>query len=238
MPAWSHACVPRPRVRLRRATLGTSHTFSVTDPAAGSRPRGALVSLPPRRWIAPALIVVLILGLLIGVGGHRLYVSPAADTLAPGQRVDAIIAVGGMIETATYAQSLVEQQALIAQRSLGKQPVLVLSDPYSPNVGRPVHRTCASRPSGYRIICFSPHPSTTRGEAREIRTLAQANGWTRIAVVAPSFHISRARVLFRRCYPHTLLMLAMPTHVAWDNWTYQYVRQTLGYAKVAVLRHC
>jgi hypothetical protein len=205
----------------------------VSEPATRSTPqsarRGGLVTFTRRRWILPTLGVVLVLGLLIGVGGHRVYVSPAVDRLAAGERVDAVVALGGLPETALYAQTLVQH---------GAAPVLVLSDPYHADSALPVHEACASRPAGYRIICFTPDPSTTRGEAREIRTLAQANGWTRVAVVAPTFHISRARLLVRRCYPKTLLMLALPTHVAWDNWTYQYVRQTLGYAKAAVSRKC
>lgn len=190
---------------------------------------GGVVTLPRRRWLGRTFVAVLVFGLLIGFGGHRLYVNPTVDDLGPGESVDAVVALGGMVETATFAQSLVER---------GAAPILVLSDPYSPQVGRPVHRTCASRPSRYQIICFNPDPSTTRGEAREIEALARAHNWTRVAVVAPTFHISRARLLVRRCYPNTLLMLAMPTHVAWSNWTYQYVRQTLGYVKAAVSRTC
>jgi uncharacterized SAM-binding protein YcdF (DUF218 family) len=201
----------------------------VIEPAQRPALRGGVVSLARRRWVLPSLAVLLVLGLLIGVGGHRLYTSPTVDHLAPGTPVDAVVALGGLPQTAAYAQSLVEQ---------GAAPVLVLSDPYKGDTGLSVHAACASRPSAYRLVCFTPDPSTTRGEAREIQALARANGWHRVAVVAPTFHISRARLLVRRCYPGTLLMLALPTHVAWDNWTYQYVRQTLGYAKAAVLRSC
>jgi uncharacterized SAM-binding protein YcdF (DUF218 family) len=104
-----------------------------------------------------------------------------------------------------------------------------------------VDQACASPPTGstrYRVICFRPDPSTTRGEARQIQALAQSNGWTRVAVVAPVFHISRARLLVGRCYPHTLFMLALPKRFPWYVWTYQYVRQSAGYVKTAVHRGC
>jgi uncharacterized SAM-binding protein YcdF (DUF218 family) len=192
-------------------------------------PRPGAVRIRRRRRVGVALGGLLALVVFIGVGGHRLYNDPVVDELAPGQQVDAVVALGGLTATAMYAQSLVQQ---------GAAPVLVLSDPYDPGGGKSVKAACSSRPTGYRIICFVPDPATTRGEARQIRDLAKANGWTNVAVVAPTFHISRARLLVRRCFPGTLLMLPLPTHVPWDNWTYQYVRQTAGFAKAAVLRRC
>lgn len=169
------------------------------------------------------------LALVIGFGCYRVYLHPSVDSLPPGARVDAVVALGGRIESATYAQSLVQQ---------GAAPVLVLSDPYRDGDAPSVDQACASRPSGYRVICFRPDPSTTRGEAREIEALAKSNGWTRVAVVAPTFHISRARLIVGRCYPHTLLMLAVPSHFPWYLWTHQSVWQSAGYVKTAIMRSC
>lgn len=202
----------------------------MSEPAGDTLiPAGGVITVARRRWLGPTLGVVLALGLIVGFGGQRFYVDPAVDHLTAGQPVDAVVALGGLPESAMFAQSLVQG---------GAAPVLVLSDPYQPDDNLEVHQTCASRPIGYRIICFTPDPSTTRGEAQEIRALAAANGWTRVAVVLPKYHVSRARLLVRRCYSGTLLMLPVPVHVAWDSWTYQYVRQTLGYAKAAVMRNC
>jgi uncharacterized SAM-binding protein YcdF (DUF218 family) len=208
-----------------RPDLSSGHTSEVSELAAPATP-GAL---PRRRWIAPALGLLLVLGLVIGIGGDRLYVSPAVSRLAPGERVDAVVALGGKVESATYAQRLVEA---------GVAPVLVLSDPYSPDDALPVHRACAASSTRYQVFCFAPDPATTRGEAQQIQALAAVHGWTRIVVVAPTFHISRARVLVRRCFSGTLLMLPPPLKVAWDSWTYQYARQSAGYVKVALHRSC
>jgi hypothetical protein len=182
-----------------------------------------------RRRIGRVLGLLLGLGLVAGAGGDRVYAHPAFSRLAPGERVDAVVALGGVVESADYAQRLVQS---------GVAPVLVLSDPYPPGEVLPVHQACAAPTPAYRVICFAPAPATTRGEAQEIRALAAANGWTRIAVVAPVYHVSRARVLVRRCFGGTLLMLPPPMHVAWDVWTYQYVRQTAGYLKVMAWRGC
>jgi hypothetical protein len=208
----------------------TRHTAGVREPDGPPVPRGGVVSLLPRRWIVPALAVVVVLGLLIGVGGHYVYNAPAVDQLAPGRRVDAVIAFGGRIESADYARRLVEQ---------GAAPVLVLSDPYRPGYAPSVEAACGNRPAvGYRVLCFRPDPSTTRGEAQEIGRLARANGWTDVAVVAPVFHVSRGRVLVQRCYSGNLSFLAAPMDVAWYNWTYQYARQSAGFVKVAIQREC
>jgi hypothetical protein len=212
----------------------------VTDLDATSKPddqpaeqpvlRGARVTFPPRRWLLPTFAVLLTLGLVIGIGGYRLYVHPSVDVIKPGERVDAVVALGGLIATANYAQTLVQQ---------GAAPVLVVSNPYDDGIAPVVERMCSGvQPDEYRVICFKPDPSTTRGEARAIQALAQQNGWTRVAVVAPSFHISRARLIFERCYPGTLLMVELPQGFAWYNWTYQFTRQTAGFVKTAVWRGC
>jgi uncharacterized SAM-binding protein YcdF (DUF218 family) len=216
------SCTRAPRCRGRPPSL-------VTDQPGSTALRGALVTLPARRWIGPTLGVLIALTLLIGVGGYRVYVHPRVDNLKPGERVDAVVALGGLIESATYAQTLVER---------GAAPVLVLSDPYPDGEAPAVDQACASRPSGYRVICFRPDPSTTRGEARQIQALAQRYGWTRVAVVAPAFHVSRARLIIERCYPQALFMLAVPMHHPWYAWTYQFVRQSAGYVKTAIHRSC
>jgi len=125
----------------------------------------------------------------------------------------------------------------LAERGLAS--VVLISDPYPQEAAyQQVHDLCAGRPTEYQVICFDPDPRTTRGEARELGRLAEENGWDRVAVVAARYHISRSRSIVRRCYPGTLLMLQAPMDIPLVNWTYQYVRQTLGYLKVAVQSGC
>jgi len=40
---------------------------------------------------------------------------------------------------------------------------------------------------------LQPHPTTTRGEAEEIGSLARAHHWSSVLVVTSKYHISRAR---------------------------------------------
>ena len=52
----------------------------------------------------------------------------------------------------------------------------------------------------FRVICFTPDPNSTRGEAEEVARLARRHGWRSVAVVTSDYHVFRSRLLFRRCY--------------------------------------
>lgn len=50
----------------------------------------------------------------------------------------------------------------------------------------------------FEVLSVVPDPSTTRGEARQIARLAAERSWQRIVVVTSTYHIPRARLIFRR----------------------------------------
>jgi uncharacterized SAM-binding protein YcdF (DUF218 family) len=50
----------------------------------------------------------------------------------------------------------------------------------------------------FEVLSVVPEPSTTRGEARAVARLAGDHGWRRILVVTSTYHIPRARLIFRR----------------------------------------
>lgn len=51
----------------------------------------------------------------------------------------------------------------------------------------------------FEVVCLRPNPDSTRAEARATAALATVRGWKKIAVVTSSYHVTRARMLFRRC---------------------------------------
>ena len=55
-------------------------------------------------------------------------------------------------------------------------------------------------PANATFRCFEPEPGTTRGEARVLRDLAEAEGWDTVVVVASTDQITRARRLINRCW--------------------------------------
>ena len=160
--------------------------------------------------------------------GYPVYVDPSRDRADRRDPADAVVVLGGIPVTATYGAELLRR---------GVTTRLVISNAYP--AGYPTMRTlCPAQPPP-GVTCFVPDPFTTRGEAREIGRLATANGWDDVIVIAPTFQISRARVLIGRCYSGRLRMVAperyrVPLHL----WPYNYAYQTAGYLKVALLRTC
>ena len=69
------------------------------------------------------------------------------------------------------------------------------------STGRRRERLCAAhRYAGARVVCFTAVPFSTRGEAETVARLARARGWHSVVVVTSTFHITRAHMLFRRCF--------------------------------------
>ena len=105
----------------------------------------------------------------------------------PG-RADAVVVLSG---------SRIERlpKGLAVRRRAGG--VLVVSGGFDPRWAQ-ARRLCtrASRP---RVVCFTPRPNSTLGEAREVARLARSRGWRRIAVISSTYHVFRSRILFRRC---------------------------------------
>jgi uncharacterized SAM-binding protein YcdF (DUF218 family) len=50
----------------------------------------------------------------------------------------------------------------------------------------------------FEVLSVVPDPSSTRGEARAVARVAAQRGWRRILVVTSTYHVPRARLIFRR----------------------------------------
>jgi hypothetical protein len=59
-------------------------------------------------------------------------------------------------------------------------------------------------------VYLRPDPYTTRGEARAVATLARKHGWRSIVVVTSSYHVPRARLIFRRAFDGEVRMASAP----------------------------
>jgi uncharacterized SAM-binding protein YcdF (DUF218 family) len=69
---------------------------------------------------------------------------------------------------------------------------------------------CAKRRyAGARVLCFDAVPYSTRGEAETVEQLAIEHHWSRIVVVTSDFHVTRAHLLFHRCYSGRLWMVGV-----------------------------
>ena len=163
------------------------------------------------------------------VGGWFVIVHPAADSPA---KVDAILVLGPPQPNGRFADAyrLVQQ---------GYADNLVVSVPSYPDVTvlTACHAGVAGKPAA-RVICFQPRPATTQGEARMLATLATQHHWRRVMVITSTYHISRARLIVRRCYSGTLLMVPARTGISVGEWAYQYLYQSGAYVKALLHPSC
>ncbi len=147
--------------------------------------------IPPRsrrqRWFNIVAALVILAAAVVEV---RLYVVPASDGARPA---DAVVVLGG-----------VEYQARLrtADAMLAKYPGSVVV------VSIPGGISCPPQPAGASaILCFSPNPSTTQGEARTAAKLAAKYGWKTMEVVTTADQVWRARLRFSRCWSGDLTVV-------------------------------
>jgi uncharacterized SAM-binding protein YcdF (DUF218 family) len=120
-----------------------------------------------------------------------LFVWPPAES-SPPAHADAVVVLSGSKRRLPPALALIRR---------GVAPVLALSTVQRTVHWPEAHHLCAThRYASARVVCFTAVPYSTRGEARTVARLARARGWHSIVVVTSTFHITRAHMLFRRCY--------------------------------------
>lgn len=116
-----------------------------------------------------------------------LFVWPRQDSPT---RADAVVVLSG-----GRSDRLPEALQLMRRRLA---PVLIISDGRAPDWPE-ANRLCDGR-GPFRVICFRPDPYSTRGEAERVTRLARRYGWRSVIVVTSTYHVVRARMLFKRCY--------------------------------------
>jgi uncharacterized SAM-binding protein YcdF (DUF218 family) len=146
-------------------------------------------------WTLATVLTVGSIALIVATA--RLLLWPETDSLA---RADALVVLaGGQGERLTKALELVHA---------GTAPALVIAngdDPRWPEANR-----LCSGASSFEVICFRPDPDSTRGEARALASLAESRGWQALVVVTSTYHVTRARLLVRRCYAGKTSFVAAP----------------------------
>jgi uncharacterized SAM-binding protein YcdF (DUF218 family) len=138
--------------------------------------------------------LLLVFALLVGawlVLCLVLFVWPPAQTGAPAH-ADAVVVLSGERARLPRALSLIRD---------GVAPVLAISSVQETPSWRQARELCAAgRYRETRVTCFLAEPFSTRGEARTVARLARRRHWGSIVVVTSTFHLTRAKLLFGRCY--------------------------------------
>lgn len=137
------------------------------------------------RLLVAAVVLMAVAGVLTAVAVLR----PAQDD--PG-RADAVVVLSG-----DHGERLARAKELLAA---GVAPTLVLAG--TPDSLENLEM-CAGR-STYDVVCLRPEPDSTRTEAAATAELARDRDWRSIVVVTSKPHVTRARLLFDRCFPGSL----------------------------------
>ncbi len=134
------------------------------------------------------LIAALTASLLVAlvVVSAVVFVWPHQDRVT---RSDAVVVLAGGHNRLPKALDLMER---------GVAPVLLIDSAHRSFF--PEANGLCGRRVPFRVVCFDPHPFSTRGEARAVTRLAAANGWHSLVVVTSVYHVTRARLIFRRCF--------------------------------------
>ena len=133
-----------------------------------------------------------------------LFVWPPAETGSPA-RADAVVVLSGDPARLPAAEGLIRRHVA---------PVLALSTiPWVPWAEKAGGLCVRGRYAGARVLCFAASPYSTQGEAETVTRLARANGWRSVVVVSSTYHLTRARMLFSRCFSGKLSFVGAPS--AW-----------------------
>jgi uncharacterized SAM-binding protein YcdF (DUF218 family) len=157
--------------------------------------------MKPGRWagVAPRGLVVAVLVLLSAVAALvgvscALFVWPSTD--AP-RAADALVVLG----PGRHGERLEKARSLLGR---GIAPVVVVSRSRRPGRWPLEDRLCARKGS----ICFRSRPFTTRGEARIVGRLAAERRWHTLVLVTSTYHVTRARLLYGRCFDGQIRVVA------------------------------
>jgi uncharacterized SAM-binding protein YcdF (DUF218 family) len=181
--------------------------------------RLALRSLGPLRW-RRTLLVAVIMVLAFGVVTVRLFVLPAQGMPS---RVSAIVMLAGPGDRLGAALELAREH---------RAPVLAVSLGQHGYAG-----PCPPAVPGVKLICFSPNPGNTRGEAEFVGQLAKKYRWHSLVLVTTRAQDTRARILMGRCFGGPVY--AVTGSLPLSNWPYQIAYEWGALLKALVLyRSC
>lgn len=145
-------------------------------------------------------------------------------------RTDAVIMLGGAGSERLPVAQRVQHDLNI--------PVLVLS--HTDTFGnRTADDACTTaRFPNASLVCFRPEDLDTRGEARTISRLIEANRWTSVTVVTSSYHVTRAARLIGQCTTAEVQMVASHPDLNLWQWLRRFVVETGGLMDVSLRPEC
>lgn len=148
------------------------------------------------------------------------------------KKADAVVMLGGASK-----ERLLDAMMLRAELDA---PYLVLSHTDTPgNSSADDYCDTHSNRGVYPdVICFTPHPMDTRGEATALGELASEHHWENMTVVTSKYHIQRAGTLMRQCLNADVTMMSTTPQLSPFQWLRRFVVETGGLVDVNLKPQC
>ena len=177
-----------------------------------------------RRWLLVlALAIVAGVATAVTIGTINLFVHPFVDR---PRQVDAVVVLGPGL----HGERLREGMQMM-QKGFGK--VLLISQPQNRGWAAG-SRLCSGR-SSFEVICFRATPFTTRGEAKEVVALGSRNHLRSVLVVTSTYHVSRVRLLYERCFAGEVDVVGADPKASLTEWVGHIVHEWGGLAEARLL---
>lgn len=80
----------------------------------------------------------------------------------------------------------------------------------------------------FEVVCLRPDPDGTRAEAKDAGRLAEGRRWKRVVVVTTTYHVTRAGLLFRRCFDGGVAAVGAHPPYGWSDSARQILHEWLG----------
>jgi uncharacterized SAM-binding protein YcdF (DUF218 family) len=158
------------------------------------------------------MVRFLLLAAVLAVLGltAKLFVWPVENSPA---RADAVVVLAGSKPRLTKGLELMRRRVA---------PTLVISDGLAPKWPE-ANRLCRNDSARFRVVCFRPNPYSTRGEAQRVGRMARNRRWRTVILVTSTYHVTRARLLFKRCLDGRVRAVSagyslteLPQNVFWE----------------------
>lgn len=178
------------------------------------------------RWRTRKLRLVVLLAVILGgIVSVRWFVMPAVDEPETSDAV--IVFAGGRGERLPEAVHLVE---------VGLAPVLVIMNGTDP-VWEAANELCAGG-QAFAVVCPSPDPDNTRGEAQTAAALATDSGWDQLTLVTSDYHSHRANLLLGRCFDGEVARVAAHGEIGFLARTWSILREIAATPGVLFANEC
>ncbi|WP_449373262.1 YdcF family protein [Arthrobacter psychrolactophilus] len=184
---------------------------------------------PLRLTLTRVSVAVLALLMVWLIGATQLFHNVNASK---PEDADAVVMLGGASK-----ERLLEAMMLRAELDA---PYLVLSNTDTPgNASADEYCHTHSNKAIYPdVICFTPNPMNTRGEADAVGLIATKYGWKSLAVVTSKYHIARSERLLNQCVPSKIQMVATDPELSLTQWLRRFIIESGGLLTVFLGSEC